>query len=303
VVLVATSSSTKKAARLAQKGQGKKIRFQGGTLFPMVVAVVVVLGLLLVVYSRQSQPAADASEPTIDQHWHAAYGFYLCDEWFQLSGALEESDSTGFLNTDYARTGVHSHEDGVIHWHPFSSAATGRNATLGVFLENYGVELSNDTLVFPEEQRPLLPYQQETGVFENDETSCEIDGNEEDAALQVVVWDNFSDTDSGTTYIADFNNIRLTQDAMVFTIAFVPNGTDVEMPPWAPELPALGAEDTNYLSPEDLEGQLTDVTVLDGDSETPHVDTGDEAPADTTGTDSDGTETDGTETDGTDAGG
>jgi len=285
VVLVATSSSTKKAARLAQKGQGRKIRFQGGTLFPMVVAVVVVLGLLLVVYSRQSQPSADASEPTIDQHWHAAYGFYLCDEWFQLSGNLEASDSTGFVNTDYARTGVHSHEDGVIHWHPFSSAATGRNATLGLFLQNYGVELSNDKLVFPEEQRAQLPYQRETGVFENGETKCEIDGDEEDAALQVVVWDNFSDTGDGTTYIADFDNIRLTQDAMVFSIAFVPDGTDVEQPPWAPDLPALGAEDTNPLSPDDLEGQLTDVTVLDGDSETPHVQ------SDTTGTD-DATPTD-----------
>ncbi len=253
---MATSSSTKKAARLAQKGQGRKIRFQGGTLFPMVVAIVVVLGVLLVVYSRQSRPPADASEPTIDQHWHAAYGFYLCDEWFQLSGALEESDNSGFINTDYARTGVHSHDDGVIHWHPFSSAATGRNATLGLFLQNYGVSLSNDKIEFPESQRAGLPSQQETGVFENDETKCVIDGEEKDGTVQVVVWDNFSDTDGGTTYIADFDNIRLSQDAMVFSIAFVPNGTDVEMPPWAPELPALGEADAGFVTPEDLAEEL-----------------------------------------------
>ncbi len=275
---MATSSSTKKAARLAQKGQGRKIRFQGGTLFPMVVAIVVVLGILLVVYSRQSRPSADASEPTIDQHWHAAYGFYLCDEWFSLSGNLEESDSSGFVNTGYARTGVHSHEDGVIHWHPFSSAATGRNATLGLFLDNYGVELSNDTIEFPEEQRAGLPYQQETGVFENGETTCEIDGQEEDASIQVVVWDNFSDTDGGTTYIADFENIRLTQDAMVFSIAFVPDGTDVGMPPWAPELPALGAADTNQLTPEDLVEDLEGV-VTEGTGDAPEEAPTDDEPA------------------------
>ena len=261
---MATSSSTKKAARLAQKGQGRKIRFQGGTLFPMVVAIVVVLGILLVVYSRQSRPAADASEPTIDQHWHAAYGFYLCDEWFSLSGNLEESDTSGFINSGYARTGGHSHEDGGIHWHPFSSAATGRNATLGLFLDNYGVELSNDKIVFPEEQRAGLPYQQETGVFENGETTCEIDGQEEDATVQVVVWDSFSDTDGGTTYIADFDNIRLTQDGMAFSIAFVADGTDVGLPPSAPELPTLGAADTNPMTPEDfvedLEGVVTEGT-------------------------------------------
>ena len=248
-----SSSSTKKAAKLAKSGQGKKVRFQGGTLFPAVVAIVVVLGLALVVYARQSRPAADASAPTISDHWHHAYGFYLCDTWFQLSGDAEERDSTGFVNTDFARTGIHSHDDGLIHWHPFSAAAVGTRATLGLFLDVYGVELGNDKLEFPEEQRPGLPYEQETGVFEEGETTCDIDGTEEDAELKVVVWDNFTDTDDGTTYIADFNNIRLDRDQMVVAIAFVPDDTDVSMPPWAPELPSLGALDSAQLTPEDLD--------------------------------------------------
>ena len=249
-----SSSSTKKAARLAKSGQGKKVRFQGGTLFPMVVAIVVVLGLSLVFYARQSRPAADASEPQIDDHWHHAYGFYLCDTWFQLSGDAEERTSTGFSNQEFARTGIHSHDDGLIHWHAFSSAAVGRRATLQVFLDVYGVELTNDTLTFPEEQRAGLPYEQETGVFEEGETTCVIDGNEEDAELKVVVWDNFSDTDDGTTFIADFGNIRLDKDAMVVAIAFVPDDTDVSMPPWAPDLPELGEIDSNQLTPAELPG-------------------------------------------------
>ena len=246
------SSSTKKAAKLAKSGQGKKVRFQGGTLFPVVVAVVVVLGLALVVYARQSRPTVDASAPTQSDHWHHAYGFYLCDTWFQLSGDAEERDDAGFLNTDFARSGIHSHEDGLIHWHPFSDAAVGSNATLGVFLDTYGVELTNDKLTFPENQRAGLPYEQETGVFEDGETTCVIDGSEEDAELKVVVWDNFSDTDDGTTYIADFDNIRLDQDQMVIAIAFVPDDTDVSMPPWAPDLPELGAIDSGQLTPADV---------------------------------------------------
>lgn len=249
--MATSSSSTKKAARLANKGQGKKIRFQGGTLFPMIVAIVIVLGLSLVYYSRESRPAADASAPQIDDHWHHAYGFYLCDTWFQLEGDAEERDSTGFTNTDFTRTGVHSHGDGLIHWHPFSSAAVGRNAILGVFLDVYDVELTNDKLTFPEEQRAALPYENETGVFEDGETKCIIDGQEEDAELKVIVWDNFSDTDNGTTFIADYNNIRLDKDAKVIAIAFVPDDTDVSMPPWAPDLPELGAVDSNQLVPEE----------------------------------------------------
>ena len=60
------------------KGKGKRVRFQGGTLFPLVVALVLVIGLGLIVYARASQPAADASapQPGID-HWHGAYGFYM----------------------------------------------------------------------------------------------------------------------------------------------------------------------------------------------------------------------------------
>jgi len=248
-----SSSSTKKAAKLAKSGQGKKVRFQGGTLFPAVVALVVVLGLALVVYARESRPAADASAPLITDHWHHAYGFYLCDSWFQLSGDAEERDDVGFFNQEFARTGIHSHDDGLIHWHPFSSAAVGTRATLGVFLDVYDVDLTNDRLEFPEEQRPGLPHQQETGVFEEGETTCTIDGREEEGELKVVVWNNFTDTDDGTTYIADFDNIRLDRDQMVVVIAFVPDDTDVSMPPWAPELPSLGAIDDTQLTPEDLD--------------------------------------------------
>lgn len=275
--MAGASSSTKKAAKLAQRGKGQKIRFQGGTLFPLVVAIVVVLGTALVVYARQSRPAADASSPTIDEHWHHAYGFYLCDTWFQLQGDLEERDSAGFLNTDFARTGVHSHSDGVIHWHAFSGAATGANARLGVFLDNYDVELTNDRLAFPEEQRSFLPYQQETGVFEEGETTCTIDGDEKDAELKVVVWDNYTDTDDGTTFIADFGNIALDQDSMVLTIAFVPSGTDVEMPPWTPDLPDLAAADQILDSgeelPEDLQRTLDEARLVPQDDDT--GDTGD----------------------------
>lgn len=249
---MASSSSTKRAAKLAQKGGGRTVRFQGGTLFPMVVAIVVVLGILLVFYARQSRPAADASPPTVDDHWHAVYGFYLCDEWFMLSGDLEERDSTGFLNSEFARTGIHSHDDGVMHWHAFSSAATGQRATLGLFLDVYGVEIDNSKLEFPEDQRAGLPYQAETGVFEEGETECDIDGSLEDAELKVVVWDSISDTSDGTTFIADFGNIRVDADGKVYAIAFVPSGTDVEMPPWAPDLPQLEAIDSAQLTPEDL---------------------------------------------------
>lgn len=239
-----SSSSTKKAAKLAQKGQGQKIRFQGGTVFPLAIAATLILGLALIVYARQTLPAADSSEPTINQHWHAAYGFYLCDTWYQLQGNLEERDSQGqFTNVKFLQSGIHSHDDGVMHWHPYTSKAVGRNAVLGVFLDTYGVELTNDSIKFPANN--VLGS---TDEYIAGETKC----NGEDAEVAVKVWKSFTDTDGGTRYIANMDKIHIDNDGMVFAIYFTPRDADQTMPPWAKDLPQLGAVDTGQIRPEDL---------------------------------------------------
>lgn len=239
-----TSSSTKKAAKLTQRGKGRRVRFQGGTLFPFLVALVLVLGIGTIVYARQSQPAFDSAPPTTDDHWHVAYGFYLCGEWYQLQGNLETPGSDEIVR--YQRTGVHSHDDGVIHWHAFTSAAVGKRAKLGLFLDNYGVDLTDDEVKFPTGQ----PVHSETGApaleeYVEGETEC--DG--ENAELQVVVWNNPEEAGDGTTYIANFDEIRVSKNSLVFSIAFAPRDDDIPMPPWAAQLEELGAVDTDLTEP------------------------------------------------------
>lgn len=252
--VASTSSSTKKAAKLATKGKGQKVRFQGGTIFPIAVAATMILGLALVVYARQSLPAADASRPTINDHWHAAYGFYLCDTWYQLEGNLEERDSRGqFTNTNFVRTGIHSHDDGVIHWHPYNSRGVGRNAVLGVFLETYEVEVENDSITFPPQN--ALGGQE---VWDEDETQC----NGEDAEVSVKAWGAFTDTDGGTRYVANMDNIHLDDDGMVFAIYFTADDAPQVMPPWAQQLPQLGAIDSGQILPDDL--LQTEASVVTG---------------------------------------
>ena len=216
------------------------MRFQGGTLFPAIVAFIAVLGLATIVYARQSRPAEDSSPPTVDDHWHASYGFYLCNaktgemEWQPLSGAKEEQDSSGqLISKDFLATGVHSHDDSVIHWHPFSSRATGRNAKLGVFLDVYGVELNDSKLSFPDDQLSGATY-------EEGETKC----GDKEGNLRVQVWESYTDTGEGRTYTSNFNDIPLTKNSMVYTIAFAPDDVELPMPLDAQNLPALGAADS-----------------------------------------------------------
>jgi hypothetical protein len=268
-VAPSSSSSTKKAARLAAKGTSRGVKFQGGSLFPLIVALVVILGLGTVVYARQSIPADDITSPTINDHWHVGYGFYICGEWYTLGGELEEVDSQGRLvNTPYLQTGVHSHNDGVVHWHAFTSRAVGRRATLGVFFDVYGVEMTNQRLKFPDGQPAEGIVGQE---FIPGETQC--DGK--DAELSVVVWNNFADTGEGIRYIANFENIRIQNDGMVFAMVYMPRGEPVPVVPWAANLPALGAVDMGVTVPTDPT-EPTEGTGDTGDTDTDTPDESDE---------------------------
>jgi len=205
------SSSTKKAAKLAKQGSGKKVRFQGGTVFPLAVAITLIVGLGLIVYARQSQPAADATPPVVNDHWHMAYGFYLCDSWYSFQGALEERDSNGNLaNRKYLRTTIHSHDDGVIHWHPYTTVATGKRAKLGVFIDNYNTELRDDRIVFPEGIVLLDSNQNPVALPQSEWIEGETQCNGENAELSVVKWDYTTDLDGdGQRYIANMEQIHI----------------------------------------------------------------------------------------------
>jgi hypothetical protein len=240
---VAPSSSAKKVAKLASRGKGKKVRFQGGSIFPIAVVLVVVLGLLVIFYGRQSRPSSGVGVPrvndgtNIDAHWHQAFGIYICDTFQpKITGTLEETgvDSQGntvLLNDKFAILGIHSHNDGIIHYHPASTKSSGNRAKLGVFLDSYNIKLSDTELVMPPEQGGEK--------WSTKDTKC--DGK--DTQLITRVWDHYNDPSSFHDVVTDFNNIRITNDGMVFTVAFVPKGTDIPMPDWAAQLPTLGASD------------------------------------------------------------
>jgi len=264
---VAPSSSAKKVAKLASRRKGKKVRFQGGSIFPIAVALVVALGLLLIVYGRQSRPSDGSGVPrvndgsNIDAHWHAAFGIYTCDTFQpKITGTLEETgiDSDGeqvLLNEKFRVLGIHSHGDGIIHYHPASTKSSGNRAKLGVFLDSYNIKLTDTELIMPADQGG--------GKWSTKDFKC--DGK--DTQLTVRVWDHFNDTGTFHDVVTDFNNIRITNDGMVFVVAFVPKGADIPQPDWASQLPTLGAADGGAVI-------ATTTTIVNGGS-APSTSTGD----------------------------
>lgn len=250
------STSASRVAKLAAKGKGKgrQVRFKGGTLFPAIVVGIAVVGAALIIYSRESIPNRNVP-PTVNDHWHASYGFYACDTWLpDLQGNKEELDTAGQLIVDeFRRTGIHSHDDGVIHWHPYTSASTGRNAKLGVFLDVYGVEVTDTKIQFPPDQGGA--------VYEEGETKCvDEDGNSVDGEVVAYVYDSYDDASKFTTYITNFDQIRIAKDGMAMTIAFVPAGVNPGMPPTATNLPELGAVDSGQVPPTTVDPNVPATT-------------------------------------------
>ena len=85
--------------------------------------------------------------------------------------------------------------------------------------------------------------------------------NGEDVEIKVVAWDSYTDTGKGSTYITDLDSVRITNDGMVFAIVVAPPDTDVAMPPWAKELPELGAADGGNVPTTTVAGSdTTDTT-------------------------------------------
>jgi hypothetical protein len=228
---VAQSSSAKKVAKLASRGKGRKVRFSGGTTFPVIVTIVAAIMVLLVVYSRASLPTVESGAPQPTDAWSLAYGIRVCDQTLpNLTGTSAEvtkDASTG----DLTKVQTGNDADGVIHYHAQTGGATGKRAKLGVFLDVYGVKLSDTVLELPASQVGAG----ETRKWDTKNFKC----NGKDTQIRVRVWKDYTTSDF-IDNVTDFRNLRFTNNGMVFAIAIVPKGADIPKPASSSKLADLG---------------------------------------------------------------
>ncbi len=200
------ASSSKKVARAAVTGGGRTRQGSRPWAWYTAVGLLAVLGVVTIVVSRNDRQAAlnplksekprppAASKKFPGDHWHAAYGIYICDRW--LPPIQSERDPLG----------IHTHNDGLIHIHPFTRAASGRRATLGVFAETVGLGLSEDRLTVPGNRTYI---------------EGERCGNKR-ATVQIFL--------NGDERLGDPKDIRL-RDRDAIILAFAPEGTEIPPPP------------------------------------------------------------------------
>ena len=211
------ASSTKKIQRVQRAGT-KKVAGQRRPLgFPLAIAAIVILGSVGIWLARDSKIAEADAAPVINQdHWHYAFGFYQCDSY--PDGLQKPTDASDDV------LGIHSHGDGLIHIHPFSTSTAGDRATLGPWLDQEGITMTDTELTFPESMGGE--------TFTNGDT-CTIDGKKKDAVLKAFVWPpQASEKVEPEVYTSDFRNIRFSQDQGIISLAFVPEGTKkIPLPP------------------------------------------------------------------------
>ncbi|MFP5318299.1 MAG: hypothetical protein ACLGI2_08390 [Acidimicrobiia bacterium] len=213
-----SKTPTRKVTKVARTGGGRTKRGQSSWFFPTLLTAVVVLGTFLIVFSRnQRQPDTSAPRIGVD-HWHSAIGFYLCDEATGEAAFIPNLPDSG-----QDPVGIHTHGDGVVHTHPFSSTAAGRNAQLRHYFDALDITVN-------ENQISGLPGQETRRNGDN----C----GSQDGQVQVKVWDTRSPTDPGRIVEGAPGNLRLGNNQLI-TVAFVPEGADIPKPPSEAQLDNL----------------------------------------------------------------
>lgn len=193
------------------------MRVRGGSVFPTTVLAVVLLGVILVAYARQSAAPVDVTD-VAPNRYATAFGVFVCDEFVPLPPGPEDPAA---LDVNSA---IRIDAEGVLTWKPQVLAGE-RRARLGTIFETLGMSVTDDSLTLP-----AISGVESTIT----EATTRCDGKA--ATLSVSVWDDSLASEAAKVSIASLNGVRLTGDGMAITLAFTAAGTEVPQPPTTGEL-------------------------------------------------------------------
>lgn len=201
-------------------------------------ALVVMIGVFLIVLTKTDSGGggnAAVDRPRADfDHWHAAIGVNVCGEW--LPNAPEFDLRAG---TDVP-AGINTKGDGLIHIQPAAADESGENATLGLFMEFGGWEVTADSF----------------SVWGD---VAKTAGDECDGEEAEVRWSVDGDEQSGDP------SVHRLGDLEVIAIALLPGGEEIGEPPSAGAV--FTPADMGQGSDTTLAGETT--TTAGGDVTTP----------------------------------
>lgn len=247
---MASSSSAKKVARVAAKsGSGKPAGADPANnrnwLFALAIVAIVALGIGIVAFARDknggtssntAKPRANLTDGSPYDHWHAAFAIDVCGT--ELSPL--QDGPTDIL-------GIHTHGDGLIHIHPFTTQASGPRATLSRFFKQVSLKVTNDGFQLP---KGMTVEGGGTTVKEG-VTTCGGKPGE----MVLAYWKDGKNAPTASKpdkiYRSNFGAVHFAGDLGAYTLAFVPKGsTDIKPPSSAADIEQLGAADAGSATPQ-----------------------------------------------------
>jgi len=210
---MANDSTGKWVQRAATTGGGRTYRGQMPVNFYASLAVIIIVGLGLIVFSRYQlthKSTSSSGPPTTQQTWYAGLAVDVC-------GTIEPNLPS---NAAKSGKGLTANGNGVVTIAPADSSQSGSNATLGKFVSGYkGLELTNSTLGYP--GKP---------TYSNGDICPK--GTPDSGKPGVVIvysWPNFT-SKQGAQTPGDPQKL-LFQNGQLITMAFVPANATVPKPP------------------------------------------------------------------------
>jgi hypothetical protein len=207
------NSTGKWVERAATTGGGRTYRGQMPVNWYASLAIICIVGLLLIGFSRYQRThktASSAGPPTTQQQWFAALGIDIC-------GTMQPNLAA---STNASKVGFSANGNGVLTIQPKNSSESGSNATLGKFVSGYkGLELSSSTLQYPGKQ-----------VWTNGDVCPK--GTPDAGKPGVVIvdsWPNFNAKTGSETSGAPED--LLFKNGQLITMAFVPATSTIPKPP------------------------------------------------------------------------
>ncbi len=201
------ASSSKKVQRAARAGSTSAVN-RPKLGFPAAIVAIVVAGVALIAFARSGLDSTDVA-PRLNpggDHWHTAYGIYTCDGF-----------EAPLVDVGGDAEGIHTHGDGLMHIHPFSSNASGDNARLDRWVEQVGLSFGDDSLTLPSGE-----------TFTNGDDCGGTPGE-----VVVARWDDartVAEADPDVVLRTDFSSLAYVQDGSAMLIAFVAEGADLPKP-------------------------------------------------------------------------
>src|SRR4051794_16530602 len=140
----------------------KRVRRGGSTGFNVAVASIIIVGSALVLVSRHPNSAGavgpklhnSANQGNGADHWHAAFGVNICGTWQPgpIWPTFTPDKAPARAKEPSVYAGMHSHQlsdgqpDSIIHMEPQATEESGRNATVGKWMEYGGWKLNESSM-------------------------------------------------------------------------------------------------------------------------------------------------------------